>query len=223
MLGFYRTEEERLEEENKIKILRDNYEILKQGKLPKTFKYRFLPQFECDVFKGEYINWRDKYVKEFGFPLLSEDWIKPLARWIGDRPCLEVMAGKGILTYFLRQYGVKIRATDNFSWREQSWFKNNNFVEELDCVEAVKKYGNKVLFILCSWPYMDDNAYKVLMTMRRINPKCRMIYIGEWMGGCTANEQFFEEMQVEDLKTFYDAIKKYSCWESIHDDIQLVK
>lgn len=223
MLGFYSSEQERIEENKKFEILRENYTLLKKGILPKSYTFRFLPAYEGDVFKGEYINWRDKYIKDFGFPLLSESWIRPLAHWIGDRPCLEVMAGKGVLSYYLRKNGVNIKATDNYTWKEQTWFKDNHIVENLDCVKSVYKYGKQVSFIICSWPYMDDNAYKTLLAMREVNPKCRMIYIGEWWGGCTASDEFFEIVKVEELKTFYDAVKNFSCWEGIHDDIHLLK
>ena len=133
------------------------------------------------------------------------------------------MAGNGSLTYFLKQQGVQCHATDNYTWKEKSWFDNNNLVEKLDCIDAISKYGDIVSYIICSWPYMDDDAYKSLLAMRTLNDKCRMIYIGEWMGGCTANDRFFDAAEFLDLKTFSDAVSKYSCWEGIQDHAYLVK
>lgn len=51
-----------------------------------------------------------------GFPLLAKDWLVPLAKWIGSRKCVELMAGCGSLSYVLSQEGVDITPTDNGSW-----------------------------------------------------------------------------------------------------------
>ncbi len=201
------------------------YESLQKGVLPKSYPQGPMIQDFGLIYPGfTYKFWRTEYIKSFGFPLFAEDWVKPLAKWIGDRPCLEVMAGTGYLSYALSKYGCNIKATDDFSW--SSRFSNvNRFinVENLDCVEAIKKYGKDVKFIICSWPYMDDNAYRSLITMREINPKCRMIYIGEDMGGCTANDKFFENIKLCEVKGFLDAVEKYKRWEGIYDFVALFK
>lgn len=59
--------------------------------------------------------------------------------------------------------------------------------------------------------------------MREINPKCRMIYIGEDFGGCTANNDFFNNIEECYVKGFEDAVGNYRRWQSIHDSIVLVK
>ena len=204
------------------KMLKDNYELLKKSEIPKTFGGFRIPLFYGDVFYDkEYTDWRSIFSKSFGFPLISEDWVKPLAKWIGDRPCLEIMAGTGYLSYALGKYGVKIKATDNYSW--DNYFKNFINVERMDCFEAIKKYGKQVDFVICSWPYMDDTAALCLELMFKINPKCRMIYIGEDYGGCTANNRFFDISEFQDIKGFNEAVMNYTRWEGIHDFIGLVK
>ena len=205
--------------------LNQNYHSLERGVLPKSYidgpllqDYSLIRQdlrFGC---------LRDKYIKSFGFPLFAENWVKPLAQWIGDRPCLEVMAGTGYFSYALKQYGCNVIATDNYSWSNK--FDNiSKFidVENLDCVEAIRKYGANMKFIICSWPYMDDNAYRCLMTMREVNPKCRMIYIGEDWGGCTASDKFFQNIEVCEVQGFLDAVKDYRRWDGIHDYVALFK
>lgn len=217
---FYNTDPRVLE--NFQVMLKENYELLKKGEIPKTFGGFRVPCYFGDVFSNQgYINWRDKYSKSFGFPLISEDWVKPLAKWIGDRPCLEIMAGTGYLSYALSKYGVKVKATDNYSWG--NYFTNFINVENMDCFEAIKKYGKQVDFVICSWPYMDDTAALCLELMTQINPKCRMIYIGEDYGGCTANDRFFDISTFQEIKGFTDAVSNYTRWEGIHDFIGLVK
>lgn len=205
------------------KMLEENYKKLKKGEIPKTFGGFSLERFFGiqDPITGEITDWRSIYCKEFGFPLISEDWIKPLAKWIGDRPCLEIMAGTGYLSYALKKYGVNIKATDNYSWNH--YFKNSISVEQMDCFDAIKKYGKQVDFIVCSWPYMDATASICLELMAKVNPKCRMIYIGEDIGGCTANTRFFEIAEFQDIKGFNEAVSNYTRWAGIYDYIGLVK
>ena len=206
-------------------FLRNSYNSLQLGILPKSCPQGPILQDFYLIYPGfTYEFWRTKYIKSFGFPLFTEEWVKPLAQWIGDRPCLEVMAGTGYFSYALKLYGCNVRATDNFSWSNK--FENiSKFinVENIDCVEAIRKYGKDVKFIICSWPYMDDNAYRCLMAMREVNPKCRMIYIGEDMGGCTASDKFFENAEVCEVQGFLDAVKKYRRWEGIYDFVALFK
>lgn len=214
--------------DNMLKLensLSENYRILRSGILPKS--YIKFPLFTAPMLyvqngiKRSYTDWRNEYIKEFGFPLFAEDWVKPLANWIGNRHCLEVMAGSGYFSYILKKYGVNSIATDDYSWGNK--FTNIKDVEKLDCIEAIRKYGKQVQFIIISWPYMDDNATKCLKCMRKINPKCRMIYIGESSGGCCANDEFFSIVKECDLVTFNKAVKNYRSWYGIHDRILLFK
>lgn len=208
------------------KNLMDNFKLLKSGVLPKKYiKGRLFkiikPGLSQEIGKPF---WRDVYIGAFGFPLFAENWVKPLARWIGNRPCLEIMAGSGYFSYALSKYGCNVKATDNYSWKESFSLMNKYIpVENLDCLEAIKKYGKDVKFIICSWPYMDNKANECLLLMRKVNPKCRMIYVGEDMSGCTANNAFFNNLEECYVKGFDDAVSEYRRWDSIHDSIRLIK
>lgn len=201
--------------------LAENLKKLKAWKIPESYIDTVLPSIIYNADRS-YINMRSEYIKTSGFALLAQNWIKPLAKWIGDRPCLEVMAGTGMLAYALKKNGVNIIATDNYSW-ENKFDSIHRKVIRMDAIEAVKRYGEKVKFIICSWPYMDNTAYQILMTMRQVNPKCRMIYIGESWGGCTADDAFFDAVEECNVTGFEEAVSKYRRWEGIHDYIQLVK
>ena len=62
-----------------------------------------------------------------------------------------------------------------------------------------------------------------LQAMREVNSFCKMIFIGEGYGGCTASDEFFDIIvEIED-ETFSDAIKEYKQWWGIHDYPQLIK
>src|SRR5688500_17767100 len=60
----------------------------------------------------------------------SRPLIAALAAEIGPRRCLEIAAGDGTLTHFLRAAGTDIRATDNHSWTQAISFPEE--VERLD-------------------------------------------------------------------------------------------
>jgi hypothetical protein len=93
----------------------------------------------------------------------------------------------------------------------------------MDALEAVRTYGKNVDFILMSWPYMDITAYKVLQTMRIVNPNIRLIYIGEDMSGCCADDNFFESMDEIYTEGMQDVNLKFCSFPSIHDRVYLIK
>ncbi|MBC2581679.1 hypothetical protein [Clostridium sp. DJ247] len=71
---------------------------------------------------------RQGIVERIGFPLISKQWIKPLAKWIGDRKCLEVMAGCGSISFALKQEKVNIITTDDYSWNySENWNADKNY------------------------------------------------------------------------------------------------
>lgn len=171
---------------------------------------------------------RDDIIKLSSFPIISNDWLSPLAEWIGDRKCLEIMAGTGMLSRGLSNFGIDIMSTDNFSWISEhaNWFNENSTwypVENIDCIDAIEKYGKNTDIIICSWAYMDDGLYNALLKMRETNPKCLMIYVGEGDGGCTASDKFFESLIEVDDSGFNNAVKNFRSWWGIYDRPMLIK
>lgn len=92
------------------------------------------------------------------------------------------MSGKGTLSYVLKQEGVNIKATDDFSWSKFTSMNTWCDIEQIDAIEAIEKYGKDMDYIIMSWCYMDNTGYKCLKKMREINPNCKMLYIGECQG-----------------------------------------
>lgn len=168
---------------------------------------------------------REEYVNQGMYGFVSWKWILPFVEWLGERKCLEVMAGRGWWSYALEQKGVSVHATDNFSWHEQGRFNilNDTLVnmEKLDAVEAVRKYGKDVDVVLMSWPYMDNTAYKVIKALYKVNPKAIVVYIGERMGGCTASDAFFANFEEIYDASFVNVQRNYETWAALHDDIYI--
>lgn len=78
----------------------------------------------------------------------SRELISALAGMIGTRDCLEIGAGDGTLTRFLKDRAVTITATDNHGWSQA--VKYPDWVVKLDAREALRTYNPAV--VICSWP-----------------------------------------------------------------------
>ena len=78
----------------------------------------------------------------------SRTLIEALVELIAGRSCLEIAAGDGTLTRFLKGQGVKITATDNHGWSKQVQYPE--WVVKLDAREALASYLPQV--VICSWP-----------------------------------------------------------------------
>jgi hypothetical protein len=78
----------------------------------------------------------------------SRRLIKELATMIGDRKALEIAAGDGTLSRFLKDEGVQITATDDRSWSHSIDFPDD--VQDEDAVTALKNHQPQV--VVCSWP-----------------------------------------------------------------------
>lgn len=167
---------------------------------------------------------RDKYIEEGMFGFVSWKWVNPFVEWVNNRKCLEVMAGRGILSRALRQKGVDIVATDDFSWANnengkfRKWNDTVTEVENMDAIESVETYGRDIDILIMSWPYMDDTAYKVIKKFNEVNPEGLIVYIGESWGGCTADDEFFEHFQeIEDDEKFNLVNESFERWNGLHD------
>jgi len=165
---------------------------------------------------------RETFLKKGMFALVSWQWVKPFAKWIGNKKCLEVMAGRGWLSLALQSLGVDIIATDDYSWpKYKEWGELVTDVEELDTVEAIKKYGKDIDLLIMSWPWMDDNAYNTIKELNTINPDAQIIYIGEGYGGCTASDEFHEHFQEIEDEAFQKTVSGFQQWWGLHDYVSL--
>jgi len=186
-------------------------------------------------FKNNFYIDKFDFINISSFIPVSKRWVKPLSEFIGEKKCLEIMAGKGVLSKCLNDYGVDIIATDDYTWkwhrtqqnkdgeklnRQELWYD----VEELDCMESVDKYGSNTSFIICCCPpFGNDCLYYVLLKMRKINPQCMMIYIGEGKGGCHAEINFFTEAKyIKDNKDFNYIANLYQSWPLVDENINLI-
>ena len=78
----------------------------------------------------------------------SQALIVALTKMIASRSCLEIGAGDGTLTRFLKEAGVQLTATDNHEWSQAVQYPE--WVIKLDAREALTTYTPEV--VICSWP-----------------------------------------------------------------------
>lgn len=79
----------------------------------------------------------------FSAPMIDE-----LARLMGHRKCVEIAAGDGTLSRFLRDRSVDVVATDDHSWTHEIDYPEG--VARMDARDALRVHRPEV--VICSWP-----------------------------------------------------------------------
>lgn len=78
----------------------------------------------------------------------TRELVAELKALVAGRTCVEIAAGDGTLSRFLRDAGVEVAATDNRAWSKSIQYPD--WVEDLDARGALQKHRPEV--VLCSWP-----------------------------------------------------------------------
>lgn len=195
--------------------------ILVDDKLPEKYPE---PILECFIL-------REIYTNKISWCLLSEKWISMLANKMAGKKCIELFAGLGQLSHHLQKHGVDITPYDNKSW-DLNINKPACEVISMGAAEAMKsKRNEKIDYVLMSWipydsydspnlPYTTD-CVKVVKEIKNHHPETKMIVIGEDMGGCNANDVFFN--MVNDYYIDTKINKEFQSWHGIHDHINFYK
>lgn len=101
----------------------------------------------------------------------SRKLVKEIAVLIGDRRAVEIAAGDGALTRFLRQYGASVTASDDYSWSGKISYP----VDVLNCdAHTVLRRENPEV-VLCSWPPAKNRFEEHVFRMNSVQ---RYIVIG---------------------------------------------
>jgi len=94
----------------------------------------------------------------------SRQLIAALAEKIGTRCCVEIAAGDGTLTRFLVQQGVRIQASDDYSWEHAVRYPE--WVARLDAKEALRLHSPDV--VICSWPPAGNSFERQVFRTRSV-------------------------------------------------------
>lgn len=201
--------------------------------IPEVFPFPSKGQWDFRDFNDTMAQFKvkDEWNNRGMYAFVCWQWVYPLAKWIGKRKALEIMAGAGWLARALRDKGTEILATDDYSWIDKRGWEPQTTIERMDATEAVEKYGPTSDLLIISWPYMDSEAFYALRKWEKAQPGAPVIYIGEPEGGCTANEEFFNHFEEIDndwhlfpgRPSFEPVRSNYQTWWGLHDRIMLGK
>lgn len=159
----------------------------------------------------KYLPSRENAIRKFSFAIPSEEALTAL---IGMGPILEVGAGLGYWAYELRRRGGDVVAIDPKAYSDTT-FKGDVLTPwtEILCMDAnraIMEFGADRSMFFC-WPsYTDEWTGHAL---KQFAGK-KVAYIGEGRGGCTANDEFHEELENNFEQTAFIKIPK---WSGIND------
>jgi hypothetical protein len=175
--------------------------------------------------KQQSFSLRKQYIQEGMFAFVSYKWLRPFCEWVSNRKCLEVMAGRGILSLGLRSLNTSVIATDDFSWAIgncSTWKHTVTEVINLSAIESIERYGSEIDILIMSWPPPKDTiAFECIKKLYQVNQNAIVCYIGEKPGGCTAESTFFKHFKRVFDPKFKLAQNNYECWEGIKDQLYL--
>ena len=125
---------------------------------------------------------------------------------------VDIIAGSGFLAKKLRERGVEVDANGPIQEHYQCDSHDFGISFRRPPVAIAGDYDTVIL----SWPPYDNSlAADIWQAMR---PNSTLIYIGEWKGGCCADDDFFE-----DVAPFVEERVKILQWEHIHDEMVIIK
>ena len=140
------------------------------------------------------------------FAIPTYEWLEQLSYYIKNKRVLEIGAGTGIISAILRTFNIDITPIDNFARAINPLID----VVYADGIEYIERHQNEYDVLLGCWPEMD-NTFKAACDA--FGEK-EIYYVGEWEGGCTADDEFFID---------YDCINvpgiNYPQFFGMHDDV----
>ena len=154
---------------------------------------------------------RDKFIKNFGFPIITGAAVSLIARY---SPLLEVGAGSGYLAHELQRQQADVHPTDPghpnplYPWPTQDHWTD---IEPIDARTAVATHPNRTLLI--SWPDYGQNwAQEALRDFQGEH----VILIGEGRTGCTGTPELNDLL--DDLFVQTDGLQLPQ-FQHIHDRV----
>lgn len=163
-------------------------------------KIQLIPQTkrESDTLSSTYGLYKDDILRPItGYANINAEMMDRMSDYLKDKKCLEIMSGNGLLSSQLQQRGVDIIATEKYNPKDNGYIPLKNQeafcdVKYIDALDAIKEYGKDIDILVMSWPpYGNEIASQSAELLHDINPSAQILYIGEFSGGCTADDRFF--------------------------------
>ena len=119
---------------------------------------------------------RPRFIKKFGFTVVTSETINWIKQWAGDGPYVEIGAGNGYLAKELNQSGFAVFPTDQNPLNMNDYALGNVThmeVERYDGLDALHEY--QAYDVLWSWPQPHPSTAEIL---RNITDR-KLVYIGD--------------------------------------------
>jgi hypothetical protein len=136
------------------------------------------------------------YAKRFGYGVPCREVIDEVARY---GPLLELGAGNGFWSFWLRKKGCDVIATDigeDNPYTKNKWVSD---VIQLDAVTALKTFPGRNILIV--WPHFT--AGWSVEVVQQLKPSQIICYVGEGPFGCCAPPAFFSELARRQFQMTY--------------------
>lgn len=194
-------------------LLQGFMEALARGEIPNHAPdLASLDFIDSEEIENAIISARSRTQRKHGmWAMVDSFWTRELADWIGERSCVEVMAGAGWLAKALCEHGVNLVATDLDVKAKWGTRPAVHPVQPLDALAALARYPETEV-LLVSWPPYSVSVIESVA--EAWGPDRPIIYIGEELGGCTATENFFTRLCVTKRMNI-------PCWPGLHDKLMV--
>jgi len=160
----------------------------------------------------EMLKARRPLCRQYSFAIPTIEAVEAL---ISISPLVEIGAGTGYWTMLVSQSGGDITAYDKKPSKGNKYAFTHTHTEVFQGDESVLSSIDKRFSLFLCWPnYDNDFAYNCL---RRFKGNT-LAYAGEARGGCTANDKFFELLEVEWTLSKHVSLPQ---WFGINDSLFL--
>ncbi|WP_105956587.1 SAM-dependent methyltransferase [Apilactobacillus quenuiae] len=170
-------------------------------------------------------SFRDYLEAEYGmWAYISAPFANSLAKYLGNKKTLEVMAGNGYISKGLHDDGTDIICTDSMDWQKENETGHHlvTNVEKLDANEAFDKYKNSVDCIIMCWsPDGIDIDWQLLQKIREYQKDIQLIIIGEKYGA-TDSKEFWDNAKIVNSEISNELNKHHRPFDLIKDQLYFV-
>ncbi|WP_125546350.1 SAM-dependent methyltransferase [Levilactobacillus lindianensis] len=171
-------------------------------------------------------SFRDYLENHYGmWAYTSAPFVSDLAKFVGDRAVLEVMAGNGYISKGLRAAHKTVYATDNQAWTKENETGRHPLtpIEPLSALDAWNTYHDQVGVVVMSWsPDGLPLDWELLQAIRQSDTDVDFVVLGE-PHGATGSNEFWDHAELLENKDTRDLNRHYTPIDLIKDHVYLVK
>ena len=185
-------------------------------------------EFQFDKYSLRDFHARERFCRNYTWAIPSQKAIQSIVKFSAGEEIIEIGAGKGYWAKLINSFGGKIQCYDLLETFEL-YFDSPTSPKDLSktfegfqtfypvtfCLtrnEIYSRITDPKILMFC-WPECSDPwAYEYL---KEFAPQ-KLIFIGEWEGGCCAEDQFFDF-----LTSHYKEVERIEIprWSCIHDAV----